>query len=465
MRFRSEFFNWIVDHPDAAGGFALVVSILLLAILPLLISFLPIKKVPIKYNFRNLQVRWLTTAVTAFAFFMVTALMTVMLAFTNGMRNMTASTGHPGNVMVLSDGATDEAFSNLPAFSIELLPGEIQGLIEKSSDGKSPLVAQEVFVIGTVAIPNPEPNGRKRRFVQMRGIDKLDVAAMLHGIELDVGGNWPSPSGVREIPRVVDGKTVVDTAPEIVVGNGVAKTLGADQGKDILGVGDIVEIGPRRWVVAGIMKAANSSYASEIWARDRAVQENFGRRDSYSTYVVRTGSADLAKAAAEALKNFRSERNLSAMPERDYYAKMTETSTAFTYAIYFVASIMAIGGMLGVMNTMFAAISQRTKDVGVLRLMGYGRWQILTTFQFESLVIAIVGGGLGVFVAYLLADGLTATSIMSSGGGGGKTVVIRMAVDFPTIVMGMIFSVLMGALGGIIPSINAVRLRPLESLK
>ena len=118
MRFRSEFFNWIADHPSLAGMIALAAIVLLLAILPLFLSLLPIKKVPIKYNLRNLQVRWLTTAVTAFAFFMVTALMTFMLAFTNGMRNMSASTGHPGNVMVLSDGATDEAFSNLPAFTI-----------------------------------------------------------------------------------------------------------------------------------------------------------------------------------------------------------------------------------------------------------------------------------------------------------------------------------------------------------
>ncbi len=78
---------------------------------------------------------------------------------------------------------------------------------------------------------------------------------------------------------------------------------------------------------------------------------------------------------------------------------------------------MAIGGVLGIMNTMFAAISQRTKDIGVLRLMGYRRWQVFLSFQLESLVIAILGGCLGLLLGYLLADGRTATSIMSSGAG------------------------------------------------
>ena len=84
-------------------------------------------------------------------------------------------------------------------------------------------------------------------------------------------------------------------------------------------------------------------------------------------------------------------------------------------AIYGFAVLMAIGGILGIMNTMYAAISQRGKDIGVLRLMGYRRWQILLSFQFESMIIAILGGLLGLIVAYLMYDGRTVTSIISSG--------------------------------------------------
>ncbi len=227
----------------------------------------------------------------------------------------------------------------------------------------------------------------------------------------------------------------------------------------------MVEIGPRRWYVAGVLSATGSTFSSEIWTRDAFIQEYFGRNNSYSSYVVRTESGEMAQRAAAALKNFRSERNLSAVPERVYYSKLSETNQQFSVAIYFVAIVMAVGGMLGVMNTMFAAISQRTKDIGVLRLMGYRRWQVLMSFQFESLMIGLIGGALGVVVGYLLVDGKTATSIVSSGAGGGKSVVLRLTVDAGVVGTCMIFALLMGAFGGIVPSVNAMRLRPLESLK
>ena len=84
---------------------------------------------------------------------------------------------------------------------------------------------------------------------------------------------------------------------------------------------------------------------------------------------------------------------------------------------------MAVGGVFGVMNTMFAAISQRIKDIGVLRILGFARWQILVSFFLESLVLALVGGLLGCALGSL-ADGWTATSIVCSGQGGGKSVVL-----------------------------------------
>src|SRR4029079_1328074 len=131
-----------------------------------------------------------------------------------------------------------------------------------------------------------------------------------------------------------------------------------------------------------------------------------------------------AELAAEGLKNARGLGNLQATPERVYYSKLSDTHRQFSVAIYSVAVVMWVGGMLGIMNTMFAAISQRIKDVGVLRLMGYRRWQVFFSFQLESLVIALVGGALGVLIGYVIFDGWTATSIVSSGQGGGKTVIL-----------------------------------------
>ncbi len=455
--FRFYWLNWAIGHPVQAGMALALVVILVASVVPLLFTLLPGRKVPLRYNLRNLQVRWKTTLVTALAFTLVTGLLCIMLAFVKGMERLTEGSGHPGNVLVLSDGATDEVFSNLPKFSIELLPRDVQAHAQRSADGKNYLASQEVYVIVSHMIPNPTPGGRKRRFVQMRGLDNMPVAAEVHEIAL-AHGTWPSPSGVHAFGDSTD------TAPECVLGDGIARTLGSDVGKPSLLPGDVLEMGPRRWYVTGIMKPNGSTFASEVWTRDTFVQELFGRKNSYSAYVVRTANATVAKMASEALKNFRSERNLQAQPEREYYSKLSQTNQQFSVAIYFVAIVMALGGMLGIMNTMFAAISQRTKDIGVLRLMGYRRWQVLVSFQAESLLIALLGGVLGCGLGYLF-DGMTATSIISSGAGGGKSIVLKLVVDSGVMLRAMLFAVLMGAIGGILPSIHGMRLRPLESLK
>lgn len=455
--FRSPIWNWVAEHPGAIGWAAFAV----LLALPMFLYLLPIRKVPLRYNLRNLQARWITTFVTALVFTAVTGLLITMLAFVKGMERLTEGTGDERNVVVLVDGATDEVFSNLVPFSVKLLPDELQREVQYSRQfPEEPLAVQEVYVLVTHMIPNPAPGMPQRRFVQMRGLDKPAVAAEVHGIELAYG-EWPSEAGVRKLD---DG----DTAPEIVLGNGVARTFGADVGKPLLMPGDVVQLGPRRWYVTGVMKDRNSTFSSEIWANDSPVQENFGRNNprSYSSYVLRAATGEKAKLAVQLLKDFRpGERALVCWTESDYYSKLSQTSQDFSKAIYFIAAIMAMGGILGVMNTMFAAISQRTKDIGVLRLIGFGRGQILLSFQLESLLIAILGGFLGCLIAYLVFNGWTATSVISNSGGGGKSVVLRLTFDAEVFFAGLVFTLLMGAIGGFIPSVNAMRLRPLESLK
>ena len=426
-------------------------------------AFLPVTKVPLQYNLRNLQARWMTVMVTVVAFVLIVGLLTVMLAFVKGMDKLTEGSGRPGNILILSDGATDEAFSNLPPSSVEELPSDIQAAVVRDRAGK-PMATKEVYVIVTQPIPNTEPGQRQNRFVQMRGLDNVQLAAKVHNIELEQG-EWFSPSAVREVTYQVKGTTVKGPAGEIILGNGVAKTFGADVGKPSLVPGDVVQIGPRHWYVVGVMKQENSAFGSEIWALDTHVQESFGRRNSYSSFVLQTKNETVGKAIAQKIRENRSGRgSLNAQTEQDYYAKMGQASQGFFIAIVFVAVIMAIGGGLGVMITMFAAISQRTKDIGVLRLLGFTRFQILCSFLVESMVIAAIGGLLGCALGFLF-DGTTATSIVSSGAGGGKSVVLRMTVDGSVLLAAAILTFFMGAVGGFIPSISAMRLRPLESLR
>jgi putative ABC transport system permease protein len=419
-------------------------------------ALLPFAKVPFRYNLRNLQARWKTTIVTALAFTLVVGLVVTMLAFVRGMDRLTETSGRPGNVVILSDGAVDETFSNLPNASIEELPSDMQAAVEKTPDGKKFLATKEAYVVAVYTVPGPTDGPPKRRFVQMRGLDDIRTAAIVHGIEL-ASGDWLSPSGVNE-------KT---TFKEVVLGNGIARTFGADVGKATLLPGDVVQIGPVDWYVAGIMKENNSSYGSEIWALDTHVQSTFGRGlGSYSSFVARTKSESIAVKAAQNLRDNRSGlRAYNAFTEKEYFARLATASLGFSVAIMVIAVALTIGGVLGVMNTMFAAISQRTKDIGVLRLLGFKRHQILCSFLIESLVIAVIGGMIGLTASYLFADGLTVNSVVGGQGGGGKSVVLRMTVDLSVLISAGVLTFLMGAIGGFLPSVSAMRLRPLESLR
>jgi putative ABC transport system permease protein len=425
----------------------------------LIFTLLAIGKVPIGYNVRNLMVRWWITLLTAAAFTLVVGLLTVMLAFVNGMYKLTESSGQPGNVMILADGATDELFSNM-AYSdtsnIERQPGVLV-----DPERKIPLCSREVYIVVTQPIPAPAGQPQRRRFVQVRGLDDALSTSRVHGINLYPGGSkWFSDAGVQEMAGK-DGKPA-GTAVQAVLGEGIAGILGKDLNKPSLQVGDLFELGGRQWIVSGIMQTSGSMFGSEIWAKRSVVGPMFGK-DQITCMVVRTADEKSAAALSDDLsRNFKPA--VRAEPQMVYYSKLSDTNKQFMGAIIFVAVIMAIGGVFGVMNTMFAAISQRTKDIGVLRILGFARWQILVSFFLETLFLALVGGMLGCAIGYLF-NGWQATSVLSSGPGGGKTVVLKLIVDAKTIAVGMLFTLVMGALGGFLPALSAMRLRALESLK
>ena len=467
----------------------LILGMVIVTLASLLVSLgavvyrlIPGANVPFSYNLRNLLVRWKNTAVTATAFVVVIGLLTGMMAFVNGMYDLTEHSGRPGNVIMLQSGTTDEALSKLPpGADIGRLPQAVRDGILRESN--VPLVAKEVFVVVNQPIPNAPPTGKQRRFIQMRGLDRPAVAARVHGIVLE-DGRWISEQGVQSIKGTgketwtseqqvfIAGLGVAavagipdDRAIEVVIGAGIAMELGKDRPPYTpVKCGEILDIGPRKWIVVGIMSTASTTFASEVWARDYILQDLFGRQSSYNSYVVATKNAQTALQMAKDLKEFK-EVPMSAQPETEYYAALSATNRQFLGAILVVAIIMALGGVLGVMNTMFASISQRAKDIGVMRLLGFTRWQILVSFLLESLTLAFLGGIIGCALGSL-CNGVTATSVVSSGaGGGGKSVILKLAVDANVIGVSMLFTLIMGAVGGLVPALSAMRLKPLESLR
>ena len=189
----------------------------------------------------------------------------------------------------------------------------------------------------------------------------------------------------------------------------------------------------------------------------------FGK-DNVTTLVLATADAGKAVELRDFLKEKYSKSNIAPQVEKDYYASLSETSQQFLVAIIVITCIMSAGGVFGVMNTMFAAISNRIKDIGVLRILGYARWQILVSFLLESLVIALLGGLLGCGLGSL-ANGTTVNSVVGGSGGGGKFVVLQLVVDARIWAAGVFLTLLMGGIGGLVPALSAVRLKPLEALR
>jgi ABC-type lipoprotein release transport system permease subunit len=411
-------------------------------------------KVPLAYNLRNLVVRWRTTVMTLLAFTAVVGVLVVMVAFVNGMVRLTEQSGVAANVIVLSDGSTDELMSNLAQG--DLTDVERQPGVERGPDGR-PLCSREVYVVVNqpMAVRPGEPP--RRRFVQVRGVEDPALASAVHNLSLVDGGRWFSAAGVADDPA--GGPPLI----EAVLGEGVAGELARDQNLPAIRVGDTFDLGPRKWRVVGIMQSTGSTFGSEVWAKHTLVGSMFGK-EQFTSLVLRTSDAQTARSVADDLTKNYKKAALAAFPETEYFEQLSQTNVQFLFAIIFVTVFMAAGGVFGVMNTMFAAISQRTKDIGVLRILGFSRWQVLFSFFIESLFLALAGGALGCFVGWL-SDGWTATSIVSSNTGGGKFVVLELDVTLATLSGGMLLALAMGAIGGLLPALSATRLRPLESLK
>jgi ABC-type lipoprotein release transport system permease subunit len=416
------------------------------AALPFLLAILG--KVPLAYNVRHLAVRWRSTAVTALAFTLVVFLLMVMLAFVNGMERLTEGGGCPGNVIVLSQGVTDELLSYLSVADASDVTFQ-RGVMR--NDQGWPVCSREIYTV--ISQPGGSAPGERpgHHLLQIRGLEDAEMAARLHGIKLHPEGRWFSEAGVRMLPEH-PGHPVI----EAVVGEGIARELG-------LAVGDFFAVGPRQWLVVGVLNSAGSPFGSEIWAQRQIVGQTFGIESACTSVILRTADADSARELARELSTRFKSAALWAQPETEYYRKMADMNRRFLVAAYLVASLMAIGGAFSVMNTLFAAVHQRRKDIGVLRALGYSRRQILVSFLLESLAIALLGGTVGCALG-LAANGMTASSTIA-GDQGVKDVVLKLVVDANTVTIGLIFTVVMGILGGLLPALSATRLRPLDALR
>jgi putative ABC transport system permease protein len=384
--------------------------------------------VPLAYNLRNLQERKTQTLMTALGLALTVAVLLSVLALVAGLRETFRASGDPLNILVLRKGATTELASNFDRSvfnDLKFKPG-----IARGPSGE-PMASLELVTV--INLESPEhPEGMN---VNFRGLTPLGVD-MRRGLALE-RGRWFRP-GFRE---VVVGHSVATRFPEVGLG-----------GKVRLGRGD--------WEVVGVMRAGESSINSEIYCDLNQVAGDETRSDVLSSALLQA-SDPVGKAALIQDLSDDQRLNVDAIGETDYYERQTRSSAPVQFVGLFVAGLMAVGSSFAAMNTMYAAVSHRSREIGTLRVLGFSKSEILLSFLMESLVLAALGGMLGCLLVLPLNN-------LTSGIGSFTTfseTTFQFRVTPAIIGIGMLFAGFMGAVGGLFPASNAARKEILVALR
>jgi len=383
---------------------------------------------PLAYNLRNLAVRKTTTIMTAAGIGLTVAVLLAILALVEGLNTAFEATGHPLNVLVLRKGSDSELVSNFTRaayLDLRVKPG-----IARSRSGE-PMASLEVVTIVNLERPD-NPDGVN---ITLRGLSPV-------GLEM------------REYLRLAQGRWFEPGKREVVVGKSLSERTPSAR------LGQRIRFGRGDWQVVGVMDAGRTAANSEIFADLNQVSADFNRTEVLSSALVRAQDPVAVQALIRDIDDDR-RLNCGARTEREYYEAQMRSGAPVKYLGFIVAVIMAVGSSFAAMNTMYAAVSRRSREIGSLRVLGFSRGSILAGFFLESLLLSLAGGALGCLLV-LLVNGKSAAV-------GNFVTFSEVSFDFrvtPAIMAaGVGFALLMGALGGFFPARAAARKEILEALR
>ncbi len=383
--------------------------------------------IPLSYNLRNLAVRKTTTIMTAAGIGLTVAVLLAVLGLVSGLQKAFASTGDPLHVLVMRKGGNAELTSLLTQEQFQVVksfPG-----IATGPNGQ-PMASLEVVTIANMPSPD-KPDGTN---ITLRGLSPAGLAMRKLRI---ISGRWFQP-GQREI----------------VVGKNLAKVYEAAQ------VGKQLKFGKGSWTIVGVMDGGDSSVNSEIFGDGNQVASDFNRPDTYSSALLQATDEVTAAALKKSLENDR-RLNVTVMDEREYYDAQTVSARPIQFLGFFVCVIMAVGSCFASMNTMYAAVARRSKEVGTLRILGFSRGSILVSFFLESVMLSLIGGVLACLIVLPL-NRVTTTL--------GNFITFSMTsfdihVGPEIMAVGIVFSLVLGAIGGLLPARQAAKKEILTALR
>jgi putative ABC transport system permease protein len=385
--------------------------------------------IPLSYNLNSLRVRWTSTVVAVLGIAGTVGVFVAMLSMAKGFKTTLVSSGSPRNAIVLRGGATSEMESAINLDQVHIIEDE-PGV---ARDASGPLVSPEVVVIANFPLKATGTDAN----VQVRGVS-------------------PKALEVRDSAKMVSGRFFQPGLNELVVGRNVPGTYSGFE------LGSKVRFGGGEWTVVGVFDAGGSAFDSEIWCDSTVLDDVYKRPPN----VFQSVTARLTKP--EAFTGFKDALTsdprvtLQASRELDYYEKQSQAITRLIQVLgTMVALVMGVGAVLGALNTMYSAVAERSREIATMRALGFGTGSVVTSFVFESLCIALVGGLLGC-ICILPLNGLT-TGTMNWQTFSHLAFAFR--VTPALLAGGLIFALFMGLLGGVPPAVRAARARIAVALR
>jgi putative ABC transport system permease protein len=376
--------------------------------------------IPIQYNVRSIIVRRVGTIMTVLGVALTVAVFVSILAMIQGLQSTYIDTGDPLNLIVIRQGSLSEVNS--------FFDREIKGIVE-SIDGVQ-AVSGEIIVL----INHPRLTGETTN-IMIRGVSDKSLE-------------------MRPKLTLSEGRLFRPGLREIVVSKSISNRF-----KDAR-LGDSMKIGRTVWEVVGIIDATQTAYDSEVWADYNELSQEF-ERPIYSSLMVRAANEAAIPAIRQRISEDRRVK-LDVFSEKEYFEGQTASASAPLQVLgYLVGVIMAIGSCFAVMNTMYAATAYRTREIATLRVLGYKRRHILTSFVMESVVLAIGGGILGCLLALPVHGISTGTANFQNF----AEVVFQFRITPFLALIGMIFAAVMGGIGGLLPALRAARTPVIQALR
>jgi len=385
-------------------------------------------KVPFLYSIRNLGTRRLTTVLTTSGMALVVFVFAAVLMLAEGLQKTLVETGSYDNVVVIRKASESEVQSGVERLQASII--ETQPEIAIGVSGQ-PLLAKELVVLITLT---------------KRGTDKPS--------NIVIRGISENSINLRPQVKLVEGRMPRLGSSEIIAGQSIAKRF---QGG---GIGETLRFGMRDWTVVGIFDAGNTGYASEIWGDVDQLMQAF-RRPVYSSVIFKLRDSSEFKKFKERIESD-PRLTLEALRETRYYEKQSEMMAKFLRILGITLTVIfSLGAIIGAMVTMYAAVANRTSEIGTMRALGFQRRSILMAFLIESLLLGFIGGAAGLFFASFLQLYTVSTLNFQTF----SELAFSFSLTFEITYKAMAFSLIMGFVGGVLPAVRASRMNIVESLR